>query len=134
MGWVRPGHAGALRRQLFGPIRENFQAVADSPGYAAVDFKVSGTVDRPKTDLMDKLVGRDLRDLSGVISSLFGHGKKKKKPTEPAAPSPNEVTEAAAAAAPASGGTEASPSATVPELESMSSPSPSITPSPSPSP
>ena len=73
-----------VRRQLFGPIRENFQPVPDSPGYAAVDFKVSGTVDRPKTDLMDKLVGRDLRDLSGVISSLFGHGKKKKKPAEPA--------------------------------------------------
>jgi hypothetical protein len=36
---------------------------------------------------MDKLVGRDLRDLSGVISSLFGHGKKKKS-AEAVTPSP----------------------------------------------
>ncbi|MDQ3200199.1 MAG: AsmA family protein [Verrucomicrobiota bacterium] len=76
-----------VRRQLFAPIRENFQSIAEPAGYAAVDFKVSGTIDRPKTNLMDKLVGRDLRDLGGVISSLFGHGKKK-KPKEAATPSP----------------------------------------------
>ncbi len=85
-----------VRRQLFAPIRENFQPLTEPAGYAAVDFRVSGTVDRPKTDLMDKLVGRDLRDLGGVISSLFGHPKKKKKP-------------AAAAAAPASPEPSATP-------------------------
>ena len=77
-----------VRRQLFTPIRENFQPINDPPGYAAVDFKISGTVDRPKTDLMDKLVGRDLRDLGGVISSIFGHAKKKKTQNEAAPPSP----------------------------------------------
>ena len=51
-----------VRRQLFAPIRENFQPLVEPAGYAAVDFKVSGSVERPKTDLMDKLVGRDLRD------------------------------------------------------------------------
>ncbi|MEO8438859.1 MAG: AsmA family protein [Spartobacteria bacterium] len=86
-----------VRRQLFTPIRANFEPIADPAGYAAVDFKVSGTVDRPKTDLMDKLVGRDLRDLGGVISSLFGHGKKKKPrpsaaPTATATSSPDEST------------------------------------------
>ena len=80
-----------VRRQLFTPIRENFQPLTEPAGYAAVDFKVSGTVDRPKTDLMDKLVGRDLRDLGGVISSLFGHAKKKKKPAPEASPSPSPV-------------------------------------------
>ena len=83
-----------VRRQLFSPVRENFQPVADEPGYAALNFKISGTVDRPKTDLMDKLVGRDLQDLGGVISSLFGHAKKKKKEEAAAvstpSPSPNE--------------------------------------------
>ena len=88
-----------VRRQLFTPIRENFQALKEPPGYAAVDFKVSGTVERPKTDLMDKLVGRDLRDLSGVISSLFGHGKKKKSaeavtPSPTPTASPSEATPA----------------------------------------
>jgi type II secretion system protein N len=97
-----------VRRQLFTPIRENFLPLQEPPGYAAVDFKVSGTVDRPKTDLMDKLVGRDLRDLGGVISSLFGHARKKKKPAEEAAPSPvpsaspNETRPAPASPEPAS--------------------------------
>ena len=80
-----------IRRQLFAPIRENFAPIGDEPGYAAVDFKVSGTVERPKSNLMDKLVGRDLRDLGGVISSLFSHSKKK-NPGPPASPSPTPET------------------------------------------
>jgi hypothetical protein len=111
-----------VRRQLFAPIRENFQPLQDLPGYAAVDFKVSGSIDRPKTDLMDKLVGRDLRDLGGVISSLFGHAKKK-KPEEAASPSPspsaspNEGVEAAVPAA-------ATPGASVPEPSAAPAASP----------
>jgi AsmA-like C-terminal region/AsmA family len=112
-----------VRRQLFTPIRENFQPLRESAGYAAVDFKVSGTVDRPKTDLMDKLVGRDLRDLSGVISTLFGHGKKK-KPAEAAASSPSPTTSPNDAAPPV-----ASPQSTPAE---EITPEPSATPAPSP--
>jgi type II secretion system protein N len=74
-----------VRRQLFAPIRENFQPIGNLPGYAAVDFRVSGTVEHPKTNLMEKVVGHDLRDLGGVISSLFGHHKKKKPQPTPAA-------------------------------------------------
>jgi type II secretion system protein N len=78
-----------MRSQLFRAIRENFKPI-DDPGYTAVNFQVSGTVGRPKTNLMDKLIGRDLKDLSSVITGLMGGGKseKKKKATEePAAPS-----------------------------------------------
>ncbi len=115
-----------VRRQLFGPIRENFQPLPEPAGYAAVDFKVSGTVERPKTDLMDKLVGRDLRDLGGVISSLFGHPKKKKKPAEEAtpSPSPNDDVEAVAPDA-----TTSDPATIAPD---QPSPASSVTPSPSP--
>src|SRR5256885_1369377 len=63
----------------------------DEPGYTAVNFQVSGTVDRPKPNLMDKLIGVDLKDLRSVISGLFGGGKpeKKKRPAnEPAASAP----------------------------------------------
>ena len=114
-----------VRRQLFTPIRENFQALKEPAGYAAVDFKVSGTVDRPKTDLMDKLVGRDLRDLSGVISSLFGHAKKKKKPDEglPASPEPTTSPSNITLASP-----EPAASATANEITAE----PSATPTPSP--
>ena len=72
-----------IRAQLFKPIRTNFQAT-EEPGYSAVDFEVTGTLDRPKTNLLEKVVGRDLRDL---MNSFLGGGKgdksKKKKGTQP---------------------------------------------------
>lgn len=73
-----------IRRQLFRQISDNFQSVEEA-GFAALDFKVSGTVERPKSDLMKKLVGSELKDLSGVISSFLGgrdNERKKKKPRE----------------------------------------------------
>jgi hypothetical protein len=82
-----------IRSQLFRAIRDNFKPI-DEPGYTALNFQVGGTVGRPKTNLMDKLIGRDLKDLSSVINGLLGGGKseKKKKPAdEPAtatSPSP----------------------------------------------
>ena len=84
-----------MRSQLFRAIRDNFKPI-DEPGYTAVNFQVSGTVGRPKTNLMDKLIGRDLKDLSSVITGLIGGGKsdkKKKAANEPAAaaPSPSPV-------------------------------------------
>jgi hypothetical protein len=90
-----------IRAQLFKAIRENFQPISE-PGYFALNFEVAGSVDRPKTNLMDKLVGRDLKDLGNVINSLFGGGKrerqKKKKRTDvvkPVAPSPSVAPETA---------------------------------------
>ena len=80
-----------IRSQLFKAIRQNFRPI-NEPGYFAVDFQVGGSVDRPKSNLMENLVGRDLKDLGGVINSFLGGGKserpKKKKPagTESDAP------------------------------------------------
>jgi AsmA-like protein len=89
-----------IRGQLFRAIRDNFQPISDS-GYFALNFQVGGSVDRPKTNLMDKLVGRDLKDLGNAINSLFGGGKrerpKKRKRTDlvtPVAPSPSVGPEA----------------------------------------
>ena len=98
-----------IRGQLFQAIRDNFQPTAE-PGFAAVDFQVSGTVEKPKTNLMDKVVGRDLKDLGGVINSLFG-GKKqeKRKPKpEPADASPAPAAEAEPSLAPAAAPTPSS--------------------------
>ena len=116
-----------VRRQLFTPVRENFLPLQEPAGYAAVDFKVSGTVERPKTDLMDKLVGRDLRDLGGVISSLFGHPKKRKKPAEEATPSPTPSASPNEIEPPA---TSPTPTASLPPNELNSETS--LTPAPSP--
>jgi hypothetical protein len=91
-----------IRGQLFKAIRMNFQPT-DEPGYSAIDFQVNGTIDRPSTNLMDRLVGRDL---SHMLNSLFGgkrdRSKKKKKQIEetmPMAPSPSPSPEEASAEA-----------------------------------
>jgi hypothetical protein len=77
-----------IRGQLFGGMRESFRPI-DTPGFAAVDFQVTGTLDRPKTNLMGKVVGRDLKNLGGVINSLLGGGKTERpKKQKPAGESP----------------------------------------------
>jgi uncharacterized protein involved in outer membrane biogenesis len=84
-----------MRGQLFRAIRDNFKPI-DEPGYTAISFQVGGTVGRPKTNLMDKLIGRDLKDLSSVITGLIGGGKSRKKPAEePAAAAPASPTPSA---------------------------------------
>ncbi len=86
-----------IRSQLFKPMRANFQPT-DDPGYWAVDFEVTGTLDRPKTNLIEKVVGHDLKDL---VNSFFGGGKsdkpKKKKGVKanqetPAPPAPDQTS------------------------------------------
>lgn len=109
-----------IRSQLFRAIRENFQPI-DEPGYSALGFQVSGTVGRPKTNLMDKLIGGNFKDLGSVIDSLLGGGKperakKKKTVTAPApalAPAVTPVlTEGPSPAAPATVAESPQPSAT----------------------
>jgi type II secretion system protein N len=94
-----------MRSQLFRAIRENFKPT-DEPEYSGVSFQISGTVGRPKTNLMDKLIGQDLKDLSSVISGLIGGGKKSDK-----AKKKKKAEEEAAAAEPSieptPGGSEA---------------------------
>ena len=87
-----------IRGQLFKIIRDNFVATGEQ-GYYALAFQVSGTVDRPKTNLMDRLVGRGLKDL---FNGWLGGGKKKKKSTKTEAPeeSPAAPAESSAPASP----------------------------------
>jgi type II secretion system protein N len=77
-----------IRRQLFKPIRENFEPIAEQ-GYSAVDFHVGGTLDRPRTNLMEKIVGRDIQDfVSGFLGTKPRRRKKEKRreAEEPATP------------------------------------------------
>jgi type II secretion system protein N len=80
-----------IRGQLFRAIRDNFHPI-DEAGFSAIEFQVGGTVDRPSTNLVERLVGRDI---SSMLNSFFGgkkdRPKKKKKPVEDAitaAPAP----------------------------------------------
>ncbi len=93
-----------VRRQLFSMVRENFKPI-ELPGFTAVSFQITGTVDRPQSNLMDKVVGAGLRDLGGVIDSLFGRNRrdraKKKKANELIQPTPAGQPPRPADAAPA---------------------------------
>lgn len=101
-----------IRGRLFQAVRDNFQAISE-PGYAAINFQVTGTIDRPKTNLMDKVVGNELRDLTGAINSLLGVGRseRRKKKAPPDAP-PALVTPVEAIATPASTASPEQPSPT----------------------
>jgi type II secretion system protein N len=82
-----------VRNQLFKPIRQNFQPTSD-PQYSAVDFQVTGTLERPRTNLVDRIVGRDLKD---IVSGFLG-GKKsgKNKKARPDASPEDSATPTAA--------------------------------------
>ncbi len=84
-----------IRSQLFRGMRASFHPVAEA-GFFAVDFAVTGTVEKPKTDLMNKLVGRDLKDLGGLISGFLGGGKKEKRESSAAPTSADTPAEPAA--------------------------------------
>jgi len=112
-----------MRSQLFRAIRENFQPI-DEPGYSAVSFQVSGTVGRPKTNLMDKLIGRDLKDLGSVINSFIGGGKsdKAKKKKKKAADAIAPVAEPSVTPAPVESSPTAAPSNVVESPQPTASP------------
>jgi len=92
-----------VRAQLFKPIRSNFQPT-EEPGYSAVDFEVSGTLERPKTNLLEKVVGRDLKDL---VNSFLGGKSDKPKKKKGAQGNADEPTPAAS---PESSASSAAPS------------------------
>lgn len=67
-----------LHARLFRAVRDNFHPTAQ-PGYSAVDFEVNGTLDHPKSNLVEKLVGRDLKDIGSMINSFLGGKSERKK-------------------------------------------------------
>jgi type II secretion system protein N len=76
-----------IRSQLFRGMRENFVAT-DQSGEYSLPFHIGGTLEKPKTDLMERAVGVDLKNIGGVIDALFGRGKSRRKKDEQALPSP----------------------------------------------
>ena len=95
--------------KLFRPIRDNFQPIAQ-PGYSAVGFHVGGTIERPTSNLVERMVGRDLKDL---VSEFFGGKKSRKKQSSASSPAPMteqvQPTPTAAETSPAATPTPAAP-------------------------
>ncbi|HTL79567.1 MAG TPA: AsmA-like C-terminal region-containing protein [Candidatus Babeliales bacterium] len=110
-----------VRGQLFKAIRDNFHRIED-PGYSAIEFQVGGTIERPSTNLVEQVVGRDI---SSMLNSFFGgkkdRPKKKKKALEDAAPATPEPSDAGRAmtAAPFP---SLPPTAAIPEATATPSP------------
>jgi hypothetical protein len=101
-----------IRGQLFKAIRDNFHRI-DSPGYSAIEFQVGGTVERPSTNLVEQVVGRNI---SSMLNTFFGgkkdRPKKKKKAVEDATtdvPAPSLPPDAALPEATATPNPAASP-------------------------
>lgn len=76
-----------LLRDSLGFMGSKFQT-SDREGYAHMPFSITGSMSRPKSDLLDKLVGvRIGDDVGGLLKNLLRMPKKekKKKENQPAA-------------------------------------------------
>ena len=68
-----------LRKDLAGFLGSNFKE-SERPGYQQMPFSITGTVSRPKTDLLDKLTGfRIGEDVGGLLKNLFRAQPQKPK-------------------------------------------------------
>ncbi len=67
-----------LRKDLGGLLGDNFKE-SERPGYQQMPFSITGTISRPKSDLLDKLTGfRIGQDVGGLIKNLFRVPQKPK--------------------------------------------------------
>jgi len=73
-----------LRKDLRGLLSDKFEP-SQREGFQLIPFSVTGTVSRPRTDLLDKLTGfRIGQDVGGLLKNLFRvPAPPKKKPETP---------------------------------------------------
>jgi len=82
-----------LRRDTRGLIGKNFKP-SETEGYSHMPFSVTGTLARPKSDLLDKVVGLRLgQDVGGLLKNLLRMPQKPKskpapRPSPAASPAP----------------------------------------------
>lgn len=69
-----------IQRELGGLLGDNFTPSEDA-NYKQVTFKVSGRLDRPKTDLIEKVTGIQLGTVGGMLKGFFGSPKTTPEPT-----------------------------------------------------
>lgn len=79
------GKLSLPEKMLSGKILQMFSAQFSPPdeaGRRSIGFQITGTVDKPKTDLLQKLVGENI---GGVLNKLLG-GFLKPRKSEPSSP------------------------------------------------
>lgn len=101
-----------ISRQLPAFIEANFQP-GEEPDTRSIDFVITGTAGRPRTDLMDRILGRKIqKEVGSLFQSIFG-GKNKPK-AKKGKPSTSETTAAPAPAPSAAAVPSAAPEAATP--------------------
>ena len=76
-----------LRRDSHGLLGNNFEK-SDREGYTQMPFTITGSLARPKTDLLDKLIGiRIGQDIGGLLKNLF-RAAPAKSPQNTQSPAP----------------------------------------------
>jgi hypothetical protein len=61
-----------LQRQLRGVLGNNL-VDSEDPEYRQIPFSVTGRIDKPKTDLLDKLIGAKVgQDVGGMLANILG--------------------------------------------------------------
>lgn len=76
-----------MRRETRGLIGRNFQP-SETEGYSHMPFTIGGTLARPKSDLLDKVVGLRIgQDVGGLLKNLL-RMPQKQKPKPQASPAP----------------------------------------------
>jgi hypothetical protein len=61
-----------LQRQLRGVLGNNL-VDSEDPEYRQIPFRVMGRIDKPKTDLLDKLIGAKVgQDVGGMLVNILG--------------------------------------------------------------
>jgi hypothetical protein len=67
-----------LQEQLKGVLSKNF-VDSDDPEYRQLPFTVTGRIDNPKTDLLDKLIGTKVgQDVGGMLMNILRSGASPK--------------------------------------------------------
>lgn len=114
----------SVGQHLPGMIRDSFQPIEG--GRRAIQFVINGTIDKPKTNLLNKLIGQKIDNQFGdVLNGIFGgkkpdddsarkEDKKKKKDKDRGAPPPGAAP-APAGATPAPVPAASQPSVGIPQ-------------------
>ncbi len=78
-----------LRKETRGLLGKNFQP-SETEGYTHMPFSITGSLDRPKSDLLDKMVGLRIgQDVGGLLKNLLRTPQKQKnKPASEANSAP----------------------------------------------
>ena len=67
-----------LQQQLKGVLSKNF-VDSEDPEYRQLPFTVTGRIDNPRTDLIDKLIGAKVgQDVGGMLMNILRSGAPQK--------------------------------------------------------